>query len=476
MNPNLLSPLVLDRSRNSSLQQQLYEKIKAKIHQSRLTPGQLLPASRELARELQISRNTVLQVYDRLIGEGLLETKPRLGVQVSEDLVQDHTAPSVLRPKASVAKLTQKDQEPCLRGPMPFHPSQPDVRLFPIDKWNRCRTRAIRKLGPGLLDYQSRFALGLPSLRYQVAEYLNASRGVHCNWQQVVITSGSQNALFMLSNVLLRPKDQVLFEDPGYLGARRAFEYCAAKLVTMKLDHFGSVPPVRATNAKLLYVTPSRHYPTGVTMPASRREQVLAYASHTKTLVIEDDYDSEFRYSRPPLPSLHSLDTRGNVIYLGSMSKVLFPSLRIGYMVVPESLLEPLEQFRLTMDDHGPLVDQATLADFLESGLFYRHVRRCRRVYGRRLEAFLTHCDRRKLPLRFPFIDGGMNQTGFFEDERIDDRRASQRLTEMGLRVPPLSNFCLKKYVPGLVFGFTAFDESQIADSVDKVAKSLRAF
>ncbi len=180
----------------------------------------------------------------------------------------------------------------------------------------------------------------------------------------------------------------------------------------MQVDQDGCVPPKRGLSATLIYTTPSRQYPTGATMSVARRLELLSLARRQSAWLIEDDYDSEFRYSRPPLPSLHSLDEHGQVLYVGSMSKVLFPSLRIGYVVLPHKLLDAFEQLRRTIDDHGPLQDQATLAEFMESGGFFRHIRRCRKQYAERLDVFLSSMAKQQIPLQFPFIDGGMNQTG----------------------------------------------------------------
>ena len=466
--------ILVDRRRSVSLQLQIYQALKQKIQTRELTSGQAIPSSRELASDLQVSRNTVLAAYERLLGEGYLIAKSRSGVSVNPDVQVASPLPFPSRRNDS--------QSPSQNGakhnpipPKPFHPSQPDVRLFPIDLWNRCRARMLRKLGSSLLDYQTQFALGLPSLRMQIAKYLNDCRGVACEWNQIAITNGSQHALFMLSQLLLEPRDTVYIEDPGYPGARRAFQHAHANLCSMEVDQNGCVPPVLKNGqaAKLIYITPSRHYPTGVTMPAARRMAILDFARRAKGWLIEDDYDSEFRYSRPPLPSLHSLDKSGRVIYVGSMSKVLFPSLRIGFVVLPNELATTFERLRCTIDDHGVLIDQATLAEFIESGAFFRHIRRCRKVYSQRLEVFLECAQQHRLPLSFPYVDGGMNQTGFFENPKVKDTLASDKLAKAGLRIPALSSFSTSGTSPGLVFGYTAFEPATIRSAMNIVASIL---
>ena len=447
----------MDRRLKQTLQSQIYQALRQAILEGQLSAREALPSSRELAAQWNVSRNTVLAAYDRLLGEGYLETRPRSGVFVSQSLHQSRHASGEQIPLQPTA-LRAHDQERRLHGPIPFHPSQPDVRLFPLDQWNRSRTRAMRACGAGLLDYQSRFTLGLPTLRFQIAKYLNQSRGVRCDWEQVVITSGSQHALYMLGQLLLQPDDSVLIEDPGYPGAQRAFTQPGAKLFPMQVDNDGCIPPKRPPAAKLIYITPSRQYPTGATMSVARRLEMLAVAQQLSAWLVEDDYDSEFRYSQPPLPSLHSLDEHSCVLYVGSMSKVLFPALRIGYAVLPHKLLDKCEQLRRTIDDHGPLIDQAGLAEFMDSGAFYRHIRRCRKRYAERLDAFLSSIDKYRIPLEFPFTDGGMNQTGRLCDQDIDDEQLSQQLAKVGLRVPSLQSCSLRQRQRGLIFGFTAFE------------------
>ena len=463
--------LNLDRSKTISLQEQLVVKMRARIQSGLLAAGEALPSTRELAQDLGVSRNTIIAAYDRLLGEGYLESQLRSGIFVSSDLsVRQAKHATTCSP---LHALTPADQEVVLRGPLPFRPSQPDVRLFPIALWNRIRNRELRTIGSGILNYQSRFALGLPTLRHALAQYLNDNRGVRCDWKQVAITSGSQHALFLLSQLLLKKGDSVWIENPGYRGARFAFELAGAKLRLMKVDELACVPPKNIGNAKLVYVTPSRQYPTGACMPAARRLAMLEAVKASNAYLIEDDYDSEFRYSRAPLPSLHSLNNQGGVIYLGSMSKVLFPSLRIGYIVLPHELVEPFERLRLVVDDHGPLVDQATLSAFISSGAFYTHVRRCRKVYAERLATFLESIEKNHIPLDFPFTDGGMNQTGYFKDSTINAPAASSLLQQQGLDIPAIQHFSLGRARSGLVFGFTAFENSVIRSSLVTVGKAL---
>jgi GntR family transcriptional regulator / MocR family aminotransferase len=465
---------VLDRTKRVSLQTQLSLNLKRLVHSGVLRPGKVVPSSRELARDLQISRNTVLQAYDRLIGEGYLEPSVRRGLYVSELLEEKNLrkAPSPSRPEPT-SDFLEEDGSASLNAPVPFRPCQPDVRLFPLSLWNRMRTRALRRHGTNLLNYRSDRPLGLPALRQSLASHLEGSRGVRCDWRQIAITTGSQQALFLLAELLLKPGDPVAMEDPGYLGARLAWQHVRASLSPVCVDAAGmKLEDEKSFSPKLIYTTPSRQFPIGSCLSLSRRLELVEFAARKKVWIVEDDYDSEYRYSRAPLPSLQSLDSARRVIYLGSSSKVLFPSLRIAYAVLPISLVERFARLRAVVDEHGPLIDQGTLAEFIESGAFYRHIRSSRREYARRLEAFLGAAKEFDLPADFPHHDGGMNLAGFLRGG-AEDAEYSRRLMKKGLDVPALSRYSLRAAPPGLLFGFTAFHPKTIRASMQVASRVL---
>lgn len=467
-------PLVLDRRKGVSLHVQLALGLKALMQSGVLRSGKSVPSSRELARDQQISRNTVIQAYDRLIGEGYLDAEPRRGLFVSAVVAQASLRTSAVV-SARLALARQRlgdDDEP--GAPVPFRPCQPDVRLFPLKLWNRLRARVLRADGTSLLHYQSQLPLGLPALRRSLTTYLSESRGVQCDWRQIAITSGSQQALYLLALLLLKPGSRVITEDPGYLGARLAWNAAGAVIDPVTIDAQGmKIPPDKRVSPELIYTTPSRQFPTGACLSLSRRLALIEFAARSKAWIVEDDYDSEFRYTRPPVPSLQSLDSGGRVIYVGSMSKVLFPSLRLGFVVLPVSLVAAFAALRTVLDDHGPLIDQATLAQFIEAGALYTHIRRCRSEYARRLDALVEAAGRCGLPLSFPHTDGGMNLAGFFADSAQDDERCARRLRRAGFDVPSLSHYSLRPARAGLVFGFTAFDPSVIRESVSQVGRLL---
>ncbi len=464
--------IVLDRSGRTPLQTQLAVNLKGLVRSGVLHPGKAVPSTRELARDLQISRNTVIQAYDRLIGEGYLEASERRGIFVVEILSERHSW-RVATSSPSNASLPQESSQQ-LTEPVPFRPCQPDVRLFPLPLWNRLRARTLKRYGDKLLHYQSHAPLGFLGLRRNLAVYLRESRGVQCDWRQIAITTGSQQALYLLAQLLLKPGSRVLMEDPGYLGARHAWKQAGARLIPVHVDSEGvRLPSSKQNLADLVYTTPSRQFPIGACLSLPRRLALVDFAVKTKTWIVEDDYDSEFRYSRPPLPSLQSLDSAGRVIYVGSMSKVLFPSLRIGYVVLPVQLVEKFAALRMALDEHGPLIDQATLAEFIEEGALSTHIRRCRKEYARRLDTLVESVASTGLPLSFPHTDGGMNLAGFL-DQGMSDTKCANQLQACGLDVRSLAHYSLRPTHPGLVFGFTAFEPRTIHQSIEKAALALQ--
>jgi GntR family transcriptional regulator/MocR family aminotransferase len=473
-----LGGLWLDRSSRATLQEQLARQIKELIFSGVLSPGDALPSTREVAAGLSVSRNTAVNAYDRLMSEGYLETIARSGVFVSSSITLSRHSTWPLRPKEARGRTATPAAAPAarvpLKSPRPFRPSQPDVSLFPLLIWNRMRARALRFEGRGLLHYQAECVAGLPALRQNVAAYLADHRGVRCDWRQVVITAGSQQGLFLLATLLLGARDQVYVEDPGYVEARLAWRRAGARIVPGPVDEQGLRLPARQGKVSLVYTTPSRQFPTGVSMSLPRRLALIDFAGRTKAWVIEDDYDSELRYGAPPLPSLQSLDRSGRVIYVGTFSKLLFPSLRLGYVVVPESLLDSFVELKHLIDDHLPLVEQATLALFLESGAFYSHIRRCRRAYAERQALFLKLFADAEAPLEFPHTDGGMNLMGLLP-AGADDAAWSARLADAGFDVPALSRYAVKATRPGLVFGFTAFPPAVIRAAFVRMRGVLEA-
>ena len=463
--------IVLHRQGKRALQVQLADQLKHLIQTGKLRTGRRLPSTRAMADELRVSRNTVVAAYELLQGEGYVQGQERSAFVVGFATEAFRSSP--LRPSSRPRASEQLPRLPV--APVPFRPAQPDISLFSMKNWNRHRTRALRR-GPTLLQYQTRFSMGLDQLRQALAGYLRDSRGVRCQWQEIVITNGSQQALFLLSQVLLDHTRSAYMEDPGYPGARRCWAHSQAEVIPVGVDTEGiRLPLPESPEAALVYVTPSHQFPMGHCMSLARRLELLRIAERRGLWIVEDDYDAEFRYTSTSQPSLQSLDEHRRVIYVGSFSKMLFPGLRLGYAVLPPELVEPVAALKMTMDDHGPLLDQATLASYLEGGDFYTHLRRCRRVYRHRQELFLDLVHRKGLPLAFPVQGRGMNLAGML-DLRIDDCLLSEVLREHGVDTPALSGYCSHAVLSGLLFGLTAFDDEGIRSGVDRLGYGMDAF
>ena len=373
---------------------QLYDKLRRAILDGRLRAGAKLPSTRGLAQELAIARNTVMGAYEQLLAEGYLEGKTGSGTYVARTLPEAVLNISPVRPTASVTRnpgrLSRRGQTLAtnrlgiryIEPPRPFRPGTPAIDHFPFDLWSRLLAKYWRREPAGLLPYTD--PAGYEPLRAAIAEYISAARAVRCDPEQIIVVSGAQQALDLATRLLLDPGDEVWMEDPGYNGARAAFLGAGVKPVAVPIDNDGldvTMGEKLSPHARLAYVTPSHQYPTGVVMTLSRRLGLLRWAERKRRWILEDDYDSEFRYASRPVPSLQGLDKSGTVIYCGTFSKVLFPSLRLGYIVVPASLVDAFRGAKAVVDRHCPTVEQAVLAEFIAEGHLARHIRRMRMLY-----------------------------------------------------------------------------------------------
>lgn len=390
--------------------QRLAEAIRDGILDGRFRPGEKLPPTRALAASLRLARNTVLDAYEQLLAEGYLTARHGSGTFVAPDLPdRSFRAASPPRPAASPpasmdgnlssfgARVVEGEAPvQMLRGestsPYEFRYGTPALEEFPIDAW--------RKLTKRVLDYPPRELLGygptegLPSLREALARYLQRARGVRCTAEQVTIVNGSQQALDLAARVLIDPGDGVVMEEPCYPGARAVFAANGGHVVPVRCDGAGIDVSAMPPKARLAYVTPSHQFPSGAVMSATRRLDLLEWAREADAIIIEDDYDSEFRYEGRPLAALQGLDDAGRVIYTGTLSKVLLPALRLGYMVAPPQLQPAISGTKWLTDRHVALLYQAVLALFIEEGHFERHLRRMRKVYEQRREALMAAFDK----------------------------------------------------------------------------------
>lgn len=462
--------LEVDRASPLPLHRQLYERYREAILEGRLRAGERLPSTRALARELGLSRMPVLQAFEQLLAEGYFETRIGAGTFVSASLpdpVPRRPAPEAGGPAAGApppgppperrtsrraAALPPWERAPWLRGTGPFRVSQPAVELLPLALWASLLARHGRNPPPSRLHYAD--PLGYLPFRAAVAAYLRSARAVRCEPEQILVVSGSQQALDLTARVLTDPGDAVWMEEPGYGGAHDAFALAGARLVPVPVDGEGlrvAAGRELAPRARAAYVTPSHQYPLGATLSAGRRLQLLDWASRSGAWIVEDDYDSEYRYESPPIAALQGLDRDGRVLYVGTLSKVLFPALRVGYLVLPPDLVPRFAAVRETLDVFPATLYQAALADFLAEGHFARHLRRMRQLYRGRRDR-LVEALRRKLGDDLEVLDGqaGLHLVATFRTDGGGpppgrDREIAERAAAEGLWLMPLSSCYLGK-------------------------------
>jgi GntR family transcriptional regulator / MocR family aminotransferase len=481
--------IVLDTSSAVPLHRQLYEGLRGTILAGRLRAGTRLPATRVLAHELRVSRNTVLNAFEQLLAEGYVVGKSGSGTYVShvlpDDLLQVPLSSVAQPPAPAYRRLSQRgallaatpvsvarDQG----QPRAFRPGLPAFDTFPFDVWTRLVARHWKQPPPELLSYGD--PAGYRPLRAAIAAYLHAARGVQCTTDQVIVVAGSQQGLDLTARVLLDPGDRVWIEDPGYVGARGALRSAGAQLVPVPLDQDGlrvAVGVELCPDARMAYVTPSHQFPLGVTMSLSRRLALLDWARRADAWLLEDDYDSEYRYTGRPLPALQGLDSDARTIYLGTFSKVLFPSLRLGYLVVPADLAEAFVAARALADRHPPSIEQAALTDFIVEGHFARHIRRTRALYGERQAALLAAANHELAGLiELRAAEAGMHLVGWLP-YGVSDTHSSQRAARAGVDAPALSAYALEPLERGgLLLGYAAVEQAEIWQGVQRLGKALR--
>jgi GntR family transcriptional regulator/MocR family aminotransferase len=476
---NLIS---VDRRLSRPLYQQIYDAFRARVTRGELRAGQLVPSTRELARELRVSRLPVLDAYAQLHAEGYFETRVGAGTFIAASLPRGLESVTVAaaahggrRISAHAAALEPYERSASAGVLGPFQLAQPDLNLFPIGIWSRLVARYSRNMRVKALQYGD--PMGLPELREAIAHYLRTSRGVRCDAQQVMIVSGSQQALDLSTRVLLDRGAAAWVEEPGYWLVHHVLKAAGCRAVPVPVDAEGLDVAAGARlgrRARAVFVAPSHQYPLGVTMSATRRLQLLEWAERADTWVIEDDYDSEYRYDSMPIASLQGLDDHARVIYAGTFSKVMFPSLRLGYVVVPPDLAGRFAAVRRGMDLCPPHTTQAVMAEFIRAGHFARHIRRMRPIYAERrrvlvaeIERELGHC------ARIAGDAAGMHLTLFLSGRR-NDRAIVAKAAQQALYLSPLSDlYAGSSPQQGLVLGFGNTRANQIPAAVRQLKKLL---
>jgi GntR family transcriptional regulator/MocR family aminotransferase len=480
----------LDRAAAEPLHQQLYRQIRDELKSGNFSrSSSRLPSSRVLAAELGVSRITVNLAFSELLQEGYLITKGGSGTFVADPLPDSFlTADTGASPPQTeqethvsdrVNKIPdQREGQEFDLGPTGAAPGVllqsgiPAVDEFPIAIWERLRAQLLAKKGANLLRYGSN--RGDADLRKAVAAYLCDFRGAHCHPDQILIVAGMQQAMLISAMAVLDPGDRAWIEDPGFHQARRVFALAGATIVPRPVDAEGIVihgAPNRG-RPKLIYVTPSHQFPLGVTMSLKRRKALLEFAQTCGAYILEDDYNAEFRFSGPPLPCLQGLDRTGRVIYAGTMSKILYPSLRLGYLLVPAPLTDAVAKLRTAIDQHSPTIDQATLARFIAEGFYLSHVRRMRKIYAERREVFIEQFNK-LVGDRFTLdiSDAGLHALAWFRSEK-DVSLVQSVAAGLGVKVSFLSFFCIvAKLPPALLLGFAAWSPAQIREGLARLAR-----
>ncbi|RDS83863.1 PLP-dependent aminotransferase family protein [Dyella monticola] len=480
-----LPPVALDTASGMPMYDQLSEWFRRAIVDGRLRPGQRVPSTRALAKELNISRVPVLSAYEQLFAEGYLETFTGAGTCVasaipdealkparaSERATPRQSAPPALRKVAQRVEGLRTPPQTWANNHGAFRVGLPAIDHFPTTAWSKLINRHARK--PPIEQMVYGHAMGYLPLREAIAEYLGTVRAVRCDASQILITTGSQQGLQICVHALLETKDHVWMEDPGYPGASQALRTVGVKAVPVPVDDEGLNVDEgirRCRNARAAYISPSHQFPLGVTMSAARRMQLLSWAARTGAWIIEDDYDSEYRFGGRPLASLQGMDTDDRVIYVGTFSKVMFPALRVGYVVIPKDLVPAFAVVRDAFDTFSPTLYQAALTDFIREGQFARHIRRMRALYLERrtalLEAIDQHMDGK---LQVTGTHAGMQLTALLP-RGIDDVALSIKTARLGISTRPLSICFAKRPVRGgVILGYSGASVTEIRDGVRKL-------
>jgi len=488
----------VDARKNEPIYRQIYSSIRNAILTGKLGKSDPLPSTRELAVQLGLSRMTVVNAYDQLTAEGYLTSTVGSGTFVSEDLPEEQQMVkfrSAIQPAASEKTVAssatylskagkqfeaaQSSAPEFLPGKLlPFRPGVPALDEFPKETWSKiCRTH-WKSFSDQDLSYGH--SAGYLPLRKSIAEYVRAFRGVRCTQDQVMIVSGTQQAIDVSSRLLVDPGDKVLFENPGYPTARAALLAAGAKVVPMPVDKTGARVDDgigRAPDARMVYVTPSHQYPLGVTLPIERRMELINWAQQNNSLIIEDDYDSEYRYAQKPIPSLQGLDQAERTVYIGSFSKTIFPALGIGYAVVPPAIIPAFESALGLVARPPAMLDQIILNDFIEQGHFGRHLRRMRKIHQERRTVFVESVSE-LLDDKLEIVgsDAGLHCTAFLNTQE-KDTDVAKRISDAGVIIRSLSDYCVAEpgtktdstVRNGLIFGFACAKPTQIRNAVKRI-------
>jgi GntR family transcriptional regulator/MocR family aminotransferase len=481
-------PLRIDPHGGASLQDQLVHQVVRLIRDGRLRPGVRMPSTRQLASDLRIARNTAVIAYERLVAEGWLQADGARGHCVSESAPLD-CVPAAMPAQASgvrhAAPLAFDGEAHDVVPPYEQHAAidfwvgRPDGRLFPVRAWRKLLVEQIERMDRDDCGYGH--PAGLWPLREAIAAHVGASRGIRCDAADVIVTAGIQEALNIVARLFIVPGGRLLIEEPGYRGAALAFASYGARLVPLPVDAQGLDVAALPQEGRVLYVTPSHQYPTGATLAPERRAELLDWAQRAGAWIVEDDYDSDFVYDAAPLPALKAMDRDGLVIYLGTFSKSLAPSLRIGYMVVPVAVRAAAIRVKSLATNCSPWLLQAALSRFLASGAYERHIARLRRIYARRRDRLLAGLRSIDAHGEISGAQAGMHVLWKLRDDAPLAFELERAARAQGVGVYGLQSgnawvqdrAAAQRWERALMLGYAALEESEIAEGVRILARLL---
>ncbi len=459
---------------SADLSGQIYRQLRSAILEGRLRPGEPVPSTRDAARQLSVSRNTVATAYDHLIAEGFLISRSGVGTYVSEQVRGRVPVVSAAQARLPVREFWDTVGNPPVldrfRPEFDFRVGMPDARQFPYATWRALVSDQLRDSAVGSGAYID--PAGHEGLRAAIARHIAVSRSVRAVADQILVTSGTQQALDLLGRVVLEPGDVVAVEDPGYQPACLLFRSLGARVVGVPVDDEGIAVDRLPATAKLVFVSPSHQMPLGVRMSMPRRQALLAWADRVGSIVIEDDYDSDFRFTGRPIEPLHSLDAAGRVVYIGSFSKTMLPTLRLAFCVAPPALVAPMRRAKLLLDWHTAVPMQAALTEFIDRGLFARHLRRMRRIYQARRDRITMILERDFggwLRL-IPSVAGLHLTCEMFGGGAGEARAWAHRARQADIGIQALSDFAITPGVTdGLVFGYGMIPIEHIDAGLDRL-------
>ncbi|MEO6086559.1 MAG: PLP-dependent aminotransferase family protein [Umezawaea sp.] len=457
---------------------QIYLQVRAAILDGRLRPGEALPPTRELAAALQVSRNTANAAYEKLAAEGFLNSRVGVGTFVSDlpfrGAVEPDVPASPLRPRALWDGLPDPPDLSAQTGEFDFRPGMPDARHFPFATWRALMVNQLRDSATKLAMYGE--PMGHAGLRSAIARHIGVSRAVRATAADVMVTAGVQQAVDIIARVMLAPGDVVAMEDPCYPPIKRLFQAMDVRLVGVPVDAEGLVVDQLPEDAKLVYLSPSHQFPLGYALSLSRRLALLAWADRVDAVIVEDDYDSEFRWTGRPVEPLHALDRTGRVVYVSSFSKVLLPALRVGFCVAPPPLHSALRKAKHLADWHSASPVQGALAEFIDTGLLAGHLRRMRRVYRARRDHLAMAFDQDFTDHLEPITSAaGLHMTAWLRsDEPGEDAAITARARDQGVVLHSME-LCGVERPPrqGFVFGYGLIATDRLDEGLRRLRRAF---